>query len=142
MAEAISCTDAPPAGSSRWPQRLRSLRSKTNTAARKAMRSLLLCSRSRRRVSASSTRAASRFLKASRKIASSDRHRARALTLTFQCRRINDDSKARANERSKRHPRALRADVRREQARQAATGEPHREPEPAGQLALGLESLA
>jgi len=47
-----------------------------------------------------------------------------------------------AFERSKRHPRALRADVRREQVRQKATGERHRDAEAAEEMALGLESLA
>jgi len=45
-------------------------------------------------------------------------------------------------ERSKRHPRALRADVLREQARVEASRKVRLEVEAAGQLALGLESLA
>jgi hypothetical protein len=45
-----------------------------------------------------------------------------------------------ASKRRKRHPAALRADVRREHARQKATGEPHREAEAAGQMALDLEA--
>jgi len=43
------------------------------------------------------------------------------------------------SKRRKRHPAALRADVRRGQARVEATGEPHREAEAAGQMALDFE---
>ena len=43
------------------------------------------------------------------------------------------------SKRRRRHRAAPRADVLREQARQKATGEPHREAEGAGQMALDLE---